>query len=144
MNEAVDIPSGHDSADGGERFLVFKYGKRECLIQAGEVSEIIGSLAVSRVPGASRAIRGIAVHRGDILTVIDLAQILPQEFRHTEPATKLLVLRGETEGSKLAIAIGEACGFADPPELSQGNGTAPPLVLRRSQIQELITPAIVT
>ncbi|HSI87433.1 MAG TPA: chemotaxis protein CheW [Pyrinomonadaceae bacterium] len=135
-NSRCEIPA----ASTTDRYLAFNYGKRECIIPADEVSEILSSLTISRVPGAGLGIRGIAIHRGDILTVVEMAELMPDEFRTYEPGSKFLVLGNDTGASPLAISIGDTLGFTDLSGPHDDAEKPPPFYLRLRQIRKLLGP----
>ena len=136
--------SPHSPAEPGERYLSFTYGERTCAINADQVEEVLGSLTVSRVPGAGRAVRGIAVHRGDILTVIELSELMPAEFPNASNSGKYLVLAPGHDGARLAISISRANGFSDLNSEEIGSAESPPLIINSQAIAEIAINAVKT
>lgn len=141
MNDPMpDSPTGRVADEGAAaRYLAFNHGKRECLIPADEVSEILSSLSVSRVPGSGPAVRGIAIHRGEIVTVVELAELMPDQFRARETGNKFLVLGNGSPASQLAIPVGETLGFIHTP-LPGGQDDKPRINIRLGQIRKLLDP----
>ena len=136
--------SPHSPAEPGERYLSFTYGERNCAIIADQVEEVLGSLTVSRVPGAGRAVRGIAVHRGDILTVLELSELMPAEFPKATSSEKYLVLTPGQDGARLAISISRANGFSDLTSEELGPTGSPPLIVNSQTIAEIAVNAVKT
>lgn len=136
--------SPHSLAEPGERYISFTYGERNCSISADEVEEVLGSLTVTRVPGAGRAVRGIAVHRGEILTVLELSELMPAEFPNAAPAAKYLVLTPGGDGARLAISISRANGFSQPTTGEPDPSETPPLILNRRSITDIAVNAVQT
>ncbi len=136
--------SPHSPAEPGQKYLSFTYGERTCAISADQVEEVLGSLTVSRAPGAGPAVRGIAVHRGDILTVLELSELMPAEFPNGSNTNKYLVLAPGHDGARLAISISRANGFSDLTSDEMSPAGSPPLIINRQTIAEIAINAVKT
>lgn len=91
--------------------VVFRAGGERYLIQARDVFKVAEVPAVNRIPRLPPAILGITQHRGKVLTVIDLVQLL---FGERGPGllpsgqSRLVILdRGSRNAGLLVDAIEE-------------------------------------
>jgi purine-binding chemotaxis protein CheW len=56
--------------------LIFRLGGGRWFLPVGSVVEVLRRVPLTRVPGAAPAVRGLVNHRGRVLTVAHLGQIL--------------------------------------------------------------------
>lgn len=102
--------------------IAFRIGPRWFAISAIHVREVVTLEAITPVPGVSQRILGVALVRGRLVPILDLAGLL--DCRRTgEPAItrpRLLVLsHGDDEG---ALIADETVGVLElPPPVSTGD-----------------------
>ncbi len=85
-------------------------------VPIGNVVEIASLGDLTAVPGARPEILGVRNLRGQILPVIDLAQVLG--LNATEPPRQLLV--AESGGTRAGFAIDEVCQVGELPDPTEG------------------------
>lgn len=78
----------------GPRLLAFSVGGRRFAVPLTSVREIVPVGAVTRLPGAPRAVLGIANVRGQVLTVVDLGVRLSGAAVDRDEGAILLVESG--------------------------------------------------
>src|ERR1700722_2773124 len=93
-----------DAAPVGDarRFLTFRLGQRRYALPAEEVSEIIRTPSVARVPQAPRSLMGMANLRGDVLPVASLRDLLGGERDASASPARAIVLSGD---APVALAV---------------------------------------
>jgi purine-binding chemotaxis protein CheW len=95
---------GQPAADAGgaRRFLTFRVEDRFYALPAEEVSEVIRSPAVARVPQGPKSLLGIANLRGSVLPVASLRGLLGREEAVTGASSRAIVLNG---AALVALAV---------------------------------------
>lgn len=124
-------------ADTPHRLCTFTLGDRCYGVDVEKVQEILRPHAITRVPLAPAAIRGLINLRGQILTAIDLRACLGIESRALDPAESMNLVMRTSHGtvSFLVDEIGDVIEVT--PEISR----RPPETLRGAG-RELITAAL--
>jgi purine-binding chemotaxis protein CheW len=82
----------------GARFVCATAGSHRVAFAIAEVQEVLAPRAVTRLFHAPRALLGVLNLRGDILPVVELAQLLgaaPQRGLMSEPNARLVVVRAK-------------------------------------------------
>jgi chemotaxis signal transduction protein len=87
-----------------ELCVVFWAGADRFALPAAQVFKVIEPAAVNRLPRLPEALRGIAQHRGRIVTVVDLAQLLEAEEASADSeASRVIIL--DRRGRHLGIWV---------------------------------------
>lgn len=106
------------------RYCTFRLGESRFALSVADIQEVLRGCIWTRVPRAPAAVLGLMNLRGQIVTVIDLAQLLQLVERGATPGKFLLVL---TAGrSSLAFAVDEV---SDVVELDESQLQPPPATL---------------
>jgi len=104
--QAEEIRAGIDNSLAG-KYMTFKLASEEYGAEILTVREIIGMLAITRVPRTPEYIRGVINLRGKVIPVIDLSikfGMLPTE--ETETTVIIVVqLAGRSNDSDLTMGI---------------------------------------
>ena len=90
------------SADRTRRFLTFRVGERLYALPAEDVSEIIRTPPVARVPQGPRSLMGLANLRGSVLPLASLRGLLGDETTAEDTASRAIVLSG---AAPVALAV---------------------------------------
>ncbi|MEW6048594.1 MAG: chemotaxis protein CheW [Bacillota bacterium] len=94
-----------DTGDAERRYLVFSLGGLTAAVPVGAVDEVSRPLPVSRVPCASRWLRGLVNLRGEVIPIVDFCAVAGLRERD---AGFLLVV--DAAGTKAAIEVEEIHG----------------------------------
>ena len=87
------------------KYLTFSLAGEEYGIGIRKVKEIIGMMAVTRIPQAPSCVKGVINLRGKVIPVVDLRlKFGLEEGVHTE-ITCIIVVEAARDGSKLPIGI---------------------------------------
>jgi purine-binding chemotaxis protein CheW len=87
------------------KYLTFSLAGEEYGIGIRKVKEIIGMMAVTRIPQAPSCVKGVINLRGKVIPVVDLRlKFGLEEGIHTE-ITCIIVVEVARDGSKLPIGI---------------------------------------
>jgi purine-binding chemotaxis protein CheW len=92
-------------ANGGgtaRRFLTFRMGERLYAVAAEQVSEVIRTPPVARVPQGPKSLLGIANLRGAVLPIASLRGLLGQQEVAQSAASRAIVLQG---GAPVGLAV---------------------------------------
>ncbi len=112
--------------DKKKQFCTFWLGKRLCGIPVEEVQEVLQEQAITRVPLAPAAVRGLINLRGKIVTVIDLQKRLGLDEKNLAASgMNLVVGHGESTVSFLVSSVGDVVdvekeAFEELPETLRG------------------------
>lgn len=87
------------------KYLTFRLGDEEYGIEILKVREIIGMMAVTRVPRAPDCVRGVINLRGKVIPVVDLRNIFDLDFRDDTGRTCIIVVQVNTGKSELVMGI---------------------------------------
>lgn len=107
------------------QFCTFWMGRRLYGMPVGEVQEVMREQAMTRVPLAGRAVRGLINLRGKIVTAIDLRQELGLEEEKISGLMNVVVSNDEYTVSFLVDGIGDVLdvdeeSFEGVPKTLQG------------------------
>ncbi|HKM40044.1 MAG TPA: chemotaxis protein CheW [bacterium] len=114
-----------------EQFVVFRIGEENYGINISSVLEIIKEAKPTEVPLSSSHVKGVINLRGDIITVIELHQLLNIAERETTDDTRIIVV--ETEEQKMGVIVDEVIEVT---VLSEEDIQPPPKVT--SEISRLV------
>lgn len=89
----------------GEKFVVFFLDDALFAIPAREVTEVIRPLRHTPLPGAPVWLTGIANLRGEIISIVDLAQFCHKAAAPVTPKSKFIVLRPKMFDAPVAFPI---------------------------------------
>jgi purine-binding chemotaxis protein CheW len=92
------------------RALIVTAGSRICAIPLQYVVETMRPLAIAELSGTPPFVLGLAVIRGDLLPVVDLALLLGTELGRTEIGRFVTVAVGER---RMALAVSTVTGLVD-------------------------------
>ena len=95
----------------------FRLGGQRMVVPLDEVTEILTSFSMSRVPGAKSWVLGIANVRGNLLPVMDLAGYLRGERSQVRKLSRVLVV--EHEDINAGLLVDEVLGLRHFPEDSR-------------------------
>jgi len=93
--------------------LRFDVGGQAFAFVAASVAEVTAPFAVTRLPGLPGYIPGVAVHRRNVMGVLDLAQFLELEGEASDPSRFVVIEAGDLEA---AVAVDEVTGLELWPE----------------------------
>jgi purine-binding chemotaxis protein CheW len=91
-------------ASGG-KYLIFALGEEEFGLPIQKVKEIIGMLAITRVPKASGYIKGVINLRGKIIPVMDLRLKFGLDEKKYDERTCLIVVEMADSSKLIAVAV---------------------------------------
>jgi chemotaxis signal transduction protein len=111
-SEASDAMAGHDS-----RCIVFTLGGQRLAVPLRAVVEVAACPAITPLPRTADWLCGVAMLRGKIVSVTDLARLLQLE-RETEAGSKLVVLNSRYHGSTTALLVDRLQGIRKLPALT--------------------------
>lgn len=89
--------------------LGFRVGDLRLLAPLDQVSEVVPYAVVTPVPGTKRWLKGIANVRGDLLTIVDLADFLGKEPIVPDADSRLLIMN--VPGLNSALLVPEVIGL---------------------------------
>ena len=92
----------------------FRLGEQRMVVPLDEISEILTSFSMSRVPGAKSWVLGIANVRGNLLPIMDLAGYLRGERVKLRKLSRVLVV--EHEDINAGLLVDEVLGLRHFPE----------------------------
>ncbi len=107
--EALARPLGDDTtADETSDVLVFRLGSERYGVETGSVSAVASLRELTPVPGTPLVIRGVFLHRGRVLPVLDLNPLFGQT-KDSEGDDAVIVV--EAGGMTFGIAATEVVGI---------------------------------
>jgi purine-binding chemotaxis protein CheW len=83
----------HGTAEVAGKFLTFFLAEEEYGVEILKVSEIIGLLPVTRIPGAPASARGVVNLRGKVIPIIDLRLRFGMETVESTDETCIIVVQ---------------------------------------------------
>lgn len=104
--EGILLESGTNEVE----ILRFKVAGELYAINVVKVSELLHIDNLAKVPNAHKAIPGVSLIRGEVITIIDMLQVL--EGRKFENVEKAMTLVCEFNQLKVAFAIEEVLGIS--------------------------------
>ena len=87
------------------KYLTFKLGPESYGIGILKVQEIIGMLAVTRMPRTPAYVRGVVNLRGKVIPVLDLRLKFGMEGRQDTDRTCIIVVQLQANGSIITMGI---------------------------------------
>lgn len=87
------------------KYLTFKLGPEDFGIGILKVQEIIGMLAVTRMPRTPAYVRGVVNLRGKVIPVLDLRLKFGMETREDTERTCIIVVQLQSSGSEITMGI---------------------------------------
>ena len=109
----MDDPHLPGSKDAVQRFLTYRMGDRLYAIAAEQVTEVIRTPPVARVPQAPRSLLGLANLRGSVLPIASLRGLLGEAEVALGSAARAIVLEGAAPVG-LAVDAVDALVTVDP------------------------------
>ncbi len=116
----------------GEKYIVFFLDTETYAVPSRQVAEIFQPLAITPLPNVPKWLLGITNFRNDIISVVDLQRLWQKEDTPLNPKSKLVVLRTDTDDSRVAFSIdkfseivslpGEMIRYVDDDSLPLING----------------------
>lgn len=102
---ADTAPANSPSESASEKFVAFRIADRLFVVKASSVSEVILPHPVTPIPRMPGFIVGITELSGNLLTVIDLAElVLGTEAGHSA-YSRMIVLHPQPDASPLVFAV---------------------------------------
>lgn len=96
------------------QLCTFRLGDRWFGVDTSVVQEVLRDMPCTPVPLAPQAVRGLANLRGEIVTVVDLAERLGiAGHRRVEPPFHVVLVAGSALVSLLVDAMGDVVAAAD-------------------------------
>jgi len=95
----------------------FRLGGQRMVVPLDEVTEILTSFDMSRVPGSKTWVLGIANVRGNLLPIMDLAGYLRGEHSQVRKVSRVLVV--DHEDINAGLLVDEVLGLRHFPEDSK-------------------------
>jgi len=77
-------------AENRQSYLVFSYGSSWYAVPAECSAEVVSFPELTRVPGAPVHLLGVFAHRGEVIPVVDMGQLVTGE---TEPTRRAVLVR---------------------------------------------------
>jgi purine-binding chemotaxis protein CheW len=87
------------------KYLTFKLGPESYGIGILKVQEIIGMMAVTRMPRTPAYVRGVVNLRGKVIPVLDLRLKFGMETRQDTERTCIIVVQLQSSGSMITMGI---------------------------------------
>lgn len=97
-------------SDGREQYVLFRVGGEEYGLPISCVSSIIRYGAVTPVPRAPRAVKGVIDLRGRVVPVVDLGKRLFDTGIEPGPRSRIVVTEGD--GGEVGLAVDSASEVA--------------------------------
>lgn len=89
----------------GEKFVLFFLNEKLYGVAAREVAEVTHTLPVAVLPNAPEWIFGIANLRGDVITVLNLPNILQEKTAVISKKAKFIILQSKESNSVIAFSV---------------------------------------
>lgn len=87
------------------KYLTFKLGPEDFGIGILKVQEIIGMMAVTRMPRTPAYVRGVVNLRGKVIPVLDLRLKFGMDTRADTERTCIIVVQLQSSGSEVTMGI---------------------------------------
>lgn len=87
------------------KYLTFKLGPEDFGIGILKVQEIIGMMAVTRMPRTPAYVRGVVNLRGKVIPVLDLRLKFGMDTREDTERTCIIVVQLQSSGSEITMGI---------------------------------------
>ncbi len=95
----------HFARQSGEKFIVFDLGGKLFAVSSEQVAEVIHPPTVTPLPNVPEWLFGIANLRGEIISVVDLRQILTKENSVIAPKSKCVIARSSGSNTSIAFTV---------------------------------------
>ncbi len=105
------------------RFLCARAGRHRVAFAVGDVQEVLAPRALTRLFHVPPSVLGVVNLRGEILPVVDLAQMLGDLAEPDGPEARLLVLRAPLNGR--TVPLGALVGSLDPLHDARSDAVGP-------------------
>ncbi len=106
---AVAVADG--AADRGGKFLTFYLGEEEYGLEILKVHEIIGLMAITRVPRTPDFVRGVINLRGKVIPIADLRRKFRMETVEDTEQTCIIVV--QTQGVQFGVVVDRVSEVVD-------------------------------
>jgi purine-binding chemotaxis protein CheW len=87
------------------KYLTFKLGPEDFGIGILKVQEIMGMLAVTRIPRTPAYVRGVVNLRGKVIPVLDLRLKFGMDTREDTERTCIIVVQLQSSGAEITMGI---------------------------------------
>jgi purine-binding chemotaxis protein CheW len=101
----IATPNESSAKMSAGKYLTFKLGPESYGIGILKVQEIIGMLAVTRMPRTPTYVRGVVNLRGKVIPVLDLRLKFGMEGRQDTDRTCIIVVQLQSAGSVITMGI---------------------------------------
>lgn len=125
---ADTAPAKLPSDSASEKFVAFRIADHLFVIKASSVSDVILPQPITPIPQMPAFILGITELSGNLISVIDLSELVLGDGADRSAYSKMIVLRPQPDASSIAFPvekIGEMMWF-DADSLSPNKGPFPP------------------
>ncbi len=98
--------------------LLFSIGTERYAIRARGVLAVVPDVALRAAPGTPRGVAGILAYGGQLVPVVDLAQMLAAESARARLSTRIVVAHYESgpDGALIGLRVEQAGDAEDIPE----------------------------
>jgi purine-binding chemotaxis protein CheW len=100
---SVSDPGSKSASNRGGKFLSFFLADEEYGIEILKVQEIIGMMAVTRVPRTPGFVRGVINLRGKVIPIVDLRSKFGMETVEQTDETCIIVVK--TDGVEIGVVV---------------------------------------
>ena len=106
-DSSVQISSQQETlhANAGGKYLTFHLGGEEYGLAILKVQEIIGIMAITRVPRTPDYIRGVINLRGKVISVVDLRRKFEMEIQLDTERTCIIVVQMVQNGAQVTMGL---------------------------------------
>lgn len=95
----------HQPLMKGRKFIVFVVGGSRFAVDSQAVSEVVRDLSPAKIPGTPSWLLGIANLRSEIVTVVELEELLSGEPPETSRLPRHIVVRMEVMDALIAFRV---------------------------------------
>lgn len=108
--ETAEYSHEHVAVDGpvsaeADRYISFTLGQIECCIDIDFVAEVTGQLTSTFLPNTPAAIAGIAPHRGEMIAIVGVRQLLDQGQPAPGSRPKFVILNQGSPTARVAFEV---------------------------------------
>ena len=110
-NIAAEAVEGSENGSNGHqissqpRFVCFQLGSGSYCVSADQVAEVSHPLSVTKLPGGTTLLMGIASMRGEIVAVVDLRTMLNEKPPAFSSKPKFVVVMSPDNGCQIALPV---------------------------------------
>lgn len=118
------------------KYLTFRLGDEEYGIAILKVREIMGMMAVTRVPRSPQCVRGVINLRGRVIPVVDLRTVFDLSFKEDTGRTCIIVVQVSAHHGDvvMGIIVDEVSEVAD----IRSEEIEPPPVIGNAEMTEMV------